>query len=120
MAAAENPTNQVSGVITTPTKNRFDVLDTQGELQSAYQNLQRTELVQPLMLGPIPEDHEQSFSDGTGTRSISEKGIPRNSSEPNSDDDGESSHALQSSIKPLKKQRKRSSSEPKGKEAKSS
>lgn len=114
---AENPTNQVSGVITTPTKNRFDVLDTEGELQSAYQNLQRTELVQPLMLGPIPEDHEQSFSDGTCTRSKSKKGILRNSSEPNSDDDGESIHALQSS---RTKQRKRSSLEPKGKEVKPS
>lgn len=69
------------GVITTPTKNRFDVLDTEVELQSAYRNLQRSESKNKLALITIPEEQEQYFSDGSGTRSKSIMGVPENLSD---------------------------------------
>lgn len=80
-------TTKAQGVITAPTKNRFDILDTESELQNAYRNLQRPESSQQVALVTIREDQEQSFSDGSGTRSKSKMGLPRNRSQPNSDDD---------------------------------
>lgn len=73
------------GVITTPTKNRFDALDTESELQRAFRNLQ--DPPQSLPLITIPEDQEKYFSDGSGTRSKSNMGIPRPRTEPNSDEE---------------------------------
>lgn len=49
-----------SGVVTTPTKNRFDVLDTENELNQAYQNLQRDK-ANKMALIMIPEDKPQSY-----------------------------------------------------------
>lgn len=114
MQPSRKETGTESGVITTPTKNRFDVLDTEGELQSAFRNLQRPESSQQLILVPIPEDQEKSFSDGSGTRLKSNTGIPRNNSEPNSDEEEESIRNMRSIATALRKQRKKSSSEPKG------
>lgn len=65
-----------SVVITTPTKNRFDVLDTEGELHKAYRNLNRATPSQQLALVTIPEDHQKNFSDGSGTKSKSNMGLP--------------------------------------------
>lgn len=61
-------------VITTPKKNRFDVLDTESELQNVFRNLQRSDSTQPLALVTIPEDNAQSFSDGSRTCSKSKMG----------------------------------------------
>lgn len=75
------------GVITTPTKNRFDVLDTESELQIAFKNLQHTATAKALVT--IQEDQEHSFSDGSGTKSKSKMGLQRSRSEPNSDEEKE-------------------------------
>lgn len=80
-----NDTQRKKSVITTPTKNRFDGLDTENELQRAFLNLQ--DLSQPLTLATIPEQHEKYFSDGSGTRSKSTMGLPRTRTEPNSDEE---------------------------------
>lgn len=56
-----------SGVITTPTKNRFDVLDTESELNKAFSNLQRSDIPQSLALVPILEVPVGALSDGSGT-----------------------------------------------------
>lgn len=78
-----------SGVITTPTKNRFDVLDTENELNKAFSNLQRSELAQSMALMTIPEVPEGVQSDGSGTPSKSNTGVPRTRSASNSDDERE-------------------------------
>lgn len=113
-------TRPEAGLITTPTKYRFDVLDTEGELHNAYHNLQRTDPSHQLALVAIPEDHEKSFSDGSGTRSKSIMGLLKPRSEPNSDEDDEGFQNINSNTLALKKQRKRSSTEPRGNAAKSS
>lgn len=108
----ERPTSG-SGVVMTPTKNRFDVIDTENKLQSAFQNLQRYESDQKLALFTIPEDQEHCFSDRVGTRSKSNMGVPENRSETNSDgeDENESPHIQKRSA--LQKHHKRYSKEPK-------
>lgn len=113
-------TRPEAGLITTPTKYRFDVLDTEGELHNAYHNLQRTDHSHQLALVAIPEDHEKSFSDGSGTRSKSIMGLLKPRSEPTSDEDDEGFQNINSNTLALKKQRKRSSTEPRGNAAKSS
>lgn len=110
---------QESRVITTPTKNRFDVLDTEGELHNAYQNLQKPEASHSLALVPIPEDYEKSFLDGSGTKSQSNMGLPGNRSATNSDEDNTKKSTRKRSTLASKEQRKRSSSEPNKGEAKS-
>lgn len=103
--------NRKQEVITTPTKNRFDILDTESELQSAFQNLQ-----EPLSLATIPEEHEQYFSDGTGTSSKSKMGIPRTHTEPNSEEEDEGSHNQTKKVDTATPS-KQYSSEPKGNNA---
>lgn len=76
-----------SGVITTPTKNRFDVLDTESELNRAFSNLQRADMSKSLALIPILEVPEESHSDGSGTPSKSSIGVPMPNSANNSDED---------------------------------
>lgn len=61
------------------------MLDTKNELQTAYRNLQRSDSDQQLALVTILEEHEQYFSDGSGTRSKPKMGIPESRSEHNSD-----------------------------------
>lgn len=51
--------------------NRFDVLDTETKLHTAFRNLQKPEAEQKLALVYIPEYQDQYFSDGSGTRAKS-------------------------------------------------
>lgn len=96
-------------VITTPTKNCFEVLDTECELQRAFRNLQKTESANKLALVPIPED--RSFSDGGGTRTKVIMGVPRNRSEPTSDEDEDRLQGKQGDHIGTPRQRNQSSSE---------
>lgn len=96
-------------VITTPTKNRFEVLDTECELQRAFRNLQKMESANKLELVPIPED--RSYSDGGGTRTKVIMGVPRNRSEPTSDEDEDRLQGKQGDHIGTPRQRNQSSSE---------
>lgn len=49
---------EFSGVVTTPTKNRFDALETEKELQDAFRNLHQPESSMALSLVTIQEAGE--------------------------------------------------------------
>lgn len=100
-----------SGVVTTHTKNRFDVLDTASELKNAYLNLHSSEPDLKLALVPIVEDHEQSFSDGSGTRNKSNISIPKTRSEHNSEGKEERTPFRQKKLISSRKQQRRNNEE---------
>lgn len=86
---------EFSGVVTTPTKNRFDALETEKELQDAFRNLHQPESSMALSLVTIPEAGEDEvLSDGSGTMSKSTLGVSMSRSANNSDEELEGVHTI--------------------------
>lgn len=83
----ENTTGSQFDVIVTPTRNLFDVLEKEMEYKGNMVVDQFKTMGNELALVDPFNNLEGSLSDGSGTRSVSNSGIPKHRSLPNSDDD---------------------------------